>query len=88
MVFITFTAVGMRFRGGHVFTKDDNIKFELEPDNNYDPNAIKIMVNNKHVAYVSKENTSQIKNIINIPGKVQLVNTYAQSAEMMYVSEK
>lgn len=85
-VSIPFTAVGMRFRGGHVFEAKDNIEFEPEPDNKFDPNAIKIMVERKHVAYVSKEDTNKIKNFINTNGEVQIVETFAQSVAMQYVT--
>ena len=42
MPLITF--VGMRFRNNYRFATDDNqkISYEFEPDNKYDPNAIKV----------------------------------------------
>jgi hypothetical protein len=44
-------AVGMRFRGNHDFSTDDIITLELD-DNHVDKYAIKILVDNKHVAFV------------------------------------
>ncbi|RHZ84712.1 hypothetical protein Glove_78g205 [Diversispora epigaea] len=55
----SFMVVGMRFRGGHKFKKPDIITLELEPSNTYDKNAIKVMVDGIHKAYVAKnENVS------------------------------
>ncbi|CAJ0902052.1 7569_t:CDS:2 [Entrophospora sp. SA101] len=47
--------IGMRFRGGHKFKKSDTITLEPEPSNTYDKNAIKIMVDGTHKAYVAKD---------------------------------
>ncbi|CAG8465980.1 7137_t:CDS:2 [Ambispora leptoticha] len=44
----------MRFRGVHKFKKSDIITLELEPSNTHDKNAIKVMVNGIHKAYVAK----------------------------------
>jgi hypothetical protein len=35
---------GMRFRGNHKFKRSDNISLEFDPSNQYDKNAIKVMV--------------------------------------------
>ncbi|CAJ0914394.1 5609_t:CDS:2, partial [Entrophospora sp. SA101] len=51
----SFMVVGMRFRGGHKFKKSDTITLEPEPSNTYDKNAIKIMVDGIHKAYVAKD---------------------------------
>jgi hypothetical protein len=56
-----FVAVGMRFRGGHIFSDGDVIRLEAEPDNEYDANAIKVMANGKHVAYVARDHTQFLK---------------------------
>lgn len=50
--------------------ENDNsyIIFEEEPDNDYDPNAIKIVIKGEHfgtAGYVGKEYTKQIKEILN-----------------------
>lgn len=82
---VPFTAVGMRFRGDHKFEAKDNISFEPEPENKFDPNAIKIMVDGVHVAYVSKEDTNKIKKFINMEGVVNIVESYAQSVSMQYM---
>ena len=47
-------AVGMRFRGNHIFRPDNDYKLLREPNNPYDPNAIKIMLGARHVAYVAR----------------------------------
>ncbi|RHZ58287.1 hypothetical protein Glove_374g29 [Diversispora epigaea] len=50
-----FMVVGMKFRDGHKFKKSDIITLELEPSNIYDKNAIKVMVDGTHKAYVTKD---------------------------------
>lgn len=47
--------VGMKFRNHHVFSESDVITLERESTNLYDPFAIKVLVNNEHVAYVARE---------------------------------
>jgi hypothetical protein len=60
---ILFEAVGMRYYTNHVFTPNDDITVEKEDDNPHDSNAIKIMVDGVKVAYVSRRNTSQLRNV-------------------------
>ena len=55
----TFTAVGMRFRGNHIFTLEDRIVLQEDNNNPHDPNAVKILVvtgddSLTHVAYTSR----------------------------------
>ena len=40
-----------------------NITLEPEPTNLHDPNAIKVIVNGHHVAYIKKGSTARIRNI-------------------------
>ena len=40
-------------------------RFEFEPDNEYDPNAIAIYANDVKIGYVKKGSTAHIKNLIN-----------------------
>ena len=54
------TVVGMKFRGGHIFSARDTISFIPDPHNVYDPNAIKVMVAQRHVAFVSKNNAYEL----------------------------
>ena len=49
------TAVGMRFRGSHGFSAQDNIVLVKEDDNPHDENAVRVMVGGRHVAYVARE---------------------------------
>ncbi|CAJ0745478.1 6856_t:CDS:2 [Entrophospora sp. SA101] len=56
--------VGMRFRGGHKFKKSDTITLEPEPSNTYDKNAIKVMVDGIHKAYVAKDENVSIGDLM------------------------
>lgn len=60
---VVFTVVGMRFYGHHVFRPDDNISLEKEDDNPKDRNAIKVIVNDKHVAYVAREDAVKLRKV-------------------------
>ncbi|CAJ0850347.1 17449_t:CDS:1 [Entrophospora sp. SA101] len=60
----SFMVVGMRFRGGHKFKKSDTITLEPEPSNTYDKNAIKIMVDGTHKAYVAKDENVSIGDLM------------------------
>ncbi|CAG8605792.1 3163_t:CDS:1, partial [Ambispora leptoticha] len=55
---------GMRFHGNHKFKKSDIITLELEPFNTYDKNAIKVMVDGIHKAYVAKDENIRIGDLI------------------------
>lgn len=39
---------------------DDNFTFEREPDNEYDPNAIKVLVDDVHVGYLARANNHSL----------------------------
>ena len=52
-----FVAVGLRFRGNHIFSEGDVISIEAEPENVHDANAVMVMANGKHVAYVARDHT-------------------------------
>lgn len=60
-----FIVVGFRFRGeSPEVLKTGMITLQPEPDNEVDPNAIKVFVGNKHVGYVCKDHTTIIKSVI------------------------
>ena len=48
------TAVGMRFRGRHSFSAQDNILLVKEDENPQDAKAVMVMVDGRHVAYVAR----------------------------------
>ena len=50
-----FEVVGM-----YKFKKSDNISLAFEPSNQYDKNAIKVLVNSIHRSYVKKEQNQRI----------------------------
>ena len=41
-----------------------------EPSNPYDPNAIKVVIDNVHVGYIKKGSTTRVRNLLNAGGKV------------------
>tara|TARA_Y100000389_G_scaffold25743_1_gene22257 strand:+ start:168 stop:674 length:507 start_codon:yes stop_codon:yes gene_type:complete len=53
------TAVGMRFRGYHSFLPENIYQLEADPTNPHDSNAIKIMHNGTHVAFVARTTQSR-----------------------------
>ena len=61
--YMYITIVGMRYTPvNYIFSSTDNGKifFEKEPTNQYDPNAVKVIVNSTHVAYVCSENAVSV----------------------------
>ncbi|KAK9759807.1 hypothetical protein K7432_016809 [Basidiobolus ranarum] len=59
----TFIVVGMKYRGNHSFSVGDKITLLEENNNPHDPNAIQVLVDNNHVAYVSRENAPTLRSI-------------------------
>lgn len=49
------SAVGARFRGNHQYVLGGAYILVAEPTNQHDPNAVKVMHEGKHVAYVSRD---------------------------------
>lgn len=81
---INFTAVGMRYRGNYRFTSFDSITLEMEPTNKYDTNAIKVLANGEHKAYVSKSECVTVIPYLNdkLPYAVKLLEHFDASARM------
>ncbi|CAG8786112.1 14106_t:CDS:2, partial [Dentiscutata erythropus] len=77
---------GMRFRGGHKFKKSDIITLELEPSNTYDKNAIKVMVDGTHKAYVAMNENVSIGDLMKKYPNYQITahgkKNYNQSASL------
>ncbi|KAG1000614.1 hypothetical protein G6F27_013653 [Rhizopus arrhizus] len=79
---VLFMGVGMQYITKHTFSEHDNISLEKEDDNSKDSNAIKIMVNNKHVAYVSRDYTHVLRSIDGFERKkIRWVRNFRQSAK-------
>ena len=62
----SFVVVGMKFLGctpEHIVSTyaDNKIALEPEPTNSFDPNAIKILVEGKHMGYVAKNDCPKVK---------------------------
>ena len=87
-----FVAVGMKYRSNHVFSQNDvgSLSFQPEEDNPYDPNAVQILLNDAHVAYVSKEHNKRIRRILRKYGctGIQFVESFAASARLRAQYEK
>lgn len=49
---------------GSVFITSNDIKLKEEPDNPYDPNAIMVLLDNKHIGYVPRIITNKVLPII------------------------
>lgn len=57
------TAVAMCYYGDHKFLTTDNIILEKEYNNPHDVNAIKVLVDNVHVAYICREDAIKLRQI-------------------------
>jgi hypothetical protein len=80
---ITFMGVGMRYCGNHQFSEDDIIKLEKEDNNPTDKTAIKILVNDKKVAYVAKEYTQRLRKIPNFEEKeIKFLRNFPYSCKL------
>jgi hypothetical protein len=80
---IKFYAVGMRYYGDHIFTMDDDIHLEKEDDNPHDSNAIKVMVDGVHKAYVSKLENKSLRCVKDFEHKkVKLITNHATCSVM------
>ena len=69
-----FKIVGLQHYGNHKFTHTDEnkIKFKKEETNQYDSNAIKVLLENKHVGYISKNDNKKVLNFIKIHDTYEL----------------
>jgi hypothetical protein len=82
----TFTAVGMRFRGNHRFTPNDQITLEADNENPCDSNAVKVMVDGRHVAYASREDCPKLRQAIGRgQSTARLIEHFGQSATLTLV---
>ena len=80
---IVFCGVGMRFNGNHRFSSGDTITLQREPDNPLDPHAIQVIVSEKRVAYVAKEDTSKIPINEDLKGySIQLIRQLRASVDL------
>lgn len=70
---IDFKIVGTSFRNQNLLqnihnklqtSSIHNVKLEFEKDNKYDPNAIKILVNDQHIGYIPKELCQRLKKLL------------------------
>ena len=87
-----WTVVGFFKNGRNVAPsqlRDDveGITFELEPTNAFDPNAVKVLMQGSHVAYVSRVDAPKAKAFLalNKPYDVVVTQTFDASATLSVV---
>lgn len=80
-----FTAVGFKFRGEtSSVLESGTITLETEDDNQYDKNAVKVLVDGTHVGYVARENCLTVRKHLNEIKTISLSSKYAASATCLY----
>ncbi len=64
--YLFFSVVGMKYYGNHEFSHNDENDIKLEKDSNniHDKNAIKVLLEDKHVGYISTEDNIKVKNFM------------------------
>jgi len=62
-----FTAVGMKYRGNYKFKSGVRVTLVPEDDNPHDSNAVKVLAENRHVAYVAREHTARVRRALKNP---------------------
>jgi hypothetical protein len=88
--FVEFMLVGLG-QGGREFHKcaeDDKINLVPEPDNEFDPNAIKVYVGDTHIGYISKENTEIVHRFLRRSGHIlefYLIDNYIRSSKWLII---
>lgn len=80
--YLTFTVVGMRFLDNkHVFKTSDDLWLQPDDNNPYDPSAVRVMIGDKHVAYVTRTDCPKIRRMISRGfDKAMLVHQFPNSA--------
>ena len=68
MITLTINVAGVSFRldqftAAQVAIRDD-VTFEPEPENKYDPNAVKVLKGTHHLGYVPRDKAVQFLNLI------------------------
>jgi len=63
---LSLSFVGMKYRGRHVFSSSDIIVLQNDDKNQYDKNAVKVMLKKnggkwKHVAYVAGDDAKRLR---------------------------
>ena len=57
-----------------------------EPDNEHDPNAIKVMVNGIHIGYIEAADTARVKELLD-SGEIDSIRTEIEGGKYKYVTE-
>ena len=82
-----FKIVGLQHYGSHQFTHTDEnkIKLKKEETNQYDSNAIKVLLENKHVGYISKNDNKKVLNFIKIHDTYELELFVSNIQEAVFI---
>ncbi|ORX78499.1 hypothetical protein K493DRAFT_308693 [Basidiobolus meristosporus CBS 931.73] len=59
----TFMVVGMRYCTNHTFSVGDLVTLNIVDNNPHDPNAVQVLVDDVHVAYVSRKDAPKLRSI-------------------------
>lgn len=63
-----------------------NVELVPEPDNEHDPNAIKVLTNGVHIGYIEASKTSTVRDLID-SGKIDHMSVIAEGGRYKYVTE-
>ena len=85
---VVLTVVGFLKSGRLAKTCDlegGGITLELEPDNPFDPHAVKVMLNGTHAAYVCRNDTPEAKAVLACgrPYTATVMQAYDASAKLV-----
>jgi hypothetical protein len=64
----------------------NKVELTPEPDNPYDPNAIKVIVDGKHVAYIKKDSCAHLLKVIR-EGRIENIKCVIGGGNYKYIYE-
>ena len=65
---------GMSHHGNHIFSHEDIILLLPDNTNQFDSNAIKVLANGTHVAYVSQQYSVSVRNLLSQLQRIDFVS--------------
>jgi hypothetical protein len=88
--FTEFLVVGLGQGGREMYkcAEDDSINLIPEPTNEYDPNAIKVFIDDKHIGYVAKDCTENVHKFFRRNGHIleyYLMDNYTRSSKWLLI---
>jgi len=75
---VRISVVGFRYRSARVDDfvigfENGSVRFEKEPTNKYDPNAIKVLVADRHVGYVAREDVPKVAHCLDAISLLEVI---------------